>query len=242
MSLVAAGRAGFAACDPTQDPDRSDIANARAFVADRCDCDAATSHGAYVKCAVEQASAALQNGSCAGAVKRCAARSTCGRPGFVTCCVTTAKGTRCGIKRDAAHCRAPRNGTACADHHHDHDTDPNRVHRARRAAPLRRDLPRGRAVRSGLRFHALHELVRLLSQRRHAVRVIRLSAVRRRVLRERGLSGVPPGAGQPRRHPDLRLRGPGTELHDLAYEYLYTGPLPAGRRVQLDPPERNGIV
>ena len=114
VSLVAAGRAGFAACDPTQDPDRSDIANARAFVADRCDCDATTSHGAYVKCAVEQASAALQNGSCAGAVKRCAARSTCGRPGFVTCCVTTAKGTRSGIKRDAAHCRAPRNGSACA--------------------------------------------------------------------------------------------------------------------------------
>jgi hypothetical protein len=46
--------------------------------------------------------------------KRCAARSTCGKPGFVTCCRTSAGGvTRCSTKRDAERCVAPAGGSAC---------------------------------------------------------------------------------------------------------------------------------
>src|SRR3989475_9949714 len=103
---------GQAACDPSTDPDKSDIANARAAVAANCDCAGAASHGAYVSCAAQQANATLVNKSCAGAVKKCAAKSTCGRPGAVTCCVTKTGGTRCRIKRDAAHCTASNGSTA----------------------------------------------------------------------------------------------------------------------------------
>lgn len=113
---VAAGSArGHAKCSPTSDPDLTDVANARAAVAANCDCSGATSHGAYVRCAAQQAKLALVNKSCAGTVKRCAARSTCGKPeGAVTCCVTKTSGTNCTIKRDAAHCRAGAGATACA--------------------------------------------------------------------------------------------------------------------------------
>ena len=114
LFLLTAARVGLAKCDPSVEPDRSDVANARAAVAAACDCAGAASHGAYVSCAVQQANAALVNKSCAGAVKRCAAKSTCGRPGFVTCCRTMASGkTSCATKRSAASCVAPHGGSAC---------------------------------------------------------------------------------------------------------------------------------
>src|SRR5205809_956380 len=83
---------GHATCDPSTDPDRSDIVNARAAVAANCDCAGALSHGAYVSCAAQQANTILSNKSCAGAVRKCASHSTCGRHlGAVTCCLTTTK-------------------------------------------------------------------------------------------------------------------------------------------------------
>ena len=114
FSLLAIARVGVATCDPSTDPDKSDIANARSAVAANCDCAGATSHGAYVRCAEQQADAVLTNKSCARFVKKCASRSTCGRPGFVTCCRTTSTGvTKCSIKRDPAKCVAPKGGSAC---------------------------------------------------------------------------------------------------------------------------------
>src|SRR5262249_16159155 len=93
-----------AKCDPSTDPDKSDIANARVQIATTCDC-AASSHGFYVSCAVQKANTVLTNKSCAGAGKKCPSHSICGRRlGAVTCCRTTTKGTRCRIKKDAAHC------------------------------------------------------------------------------------------------------------------------------------------
>ncbi len=117
--LVSAS-SGHATCDPTTDPDKSDIANARAAVAANCDCAGATSHGAYVSCAAQQANAVLVNKSCAGAVKKCASHSTCGKPaGAVTCYLATTKGTKCKIKKDAAHCTAKQGTvgscTSCCD-------------------------------------------------------------------------------------------------------------------------------
>jgi hypothetical protein len=103
----------LAACDSSTEPDQSDVASARAAVAANCDCAGAASHGVYLRCAAQQANATLVNKSCAGAVKKCAAKSTCGRPGAVTCCVTKTGRTKCRIRRDAAHCTASNGSTAC---------------------------------------------------------------------------------------------------------------------------------
>ena len=97
--------------------DAGDIATARAALAANCTCDptGAVNHGQYVKCASEQAKMTLVNQSCHGAVVKCAARSTCGKPGFVTCCRTTSKGTtKCSTKSGADKCKPPKGGTACA--------------------------------------------------------------------------------------------------------------------------------
>jgi hypothetical protein len=53
--------------------------------------------------------------NCKGAVVRCAAKSTCGKPdGFVTCCRITAAGkTKCSLKSDASLCKPPKNGSSC---------------------------------------------------------------------------------------------------------------------------------
>jgi hypothetical protein len=98
--------------------DDAAVAATRAQVEAQCPCAAATNHGAYVKCAKGVINAAVANDTlptqCKGEVRRCAAKSTCGRPGAVTCCRTNAKGvTKCSIKKDATKCRAPKGGSAC---------------------------------------------------------------------------------------------------------------------------------
>jgi hypothetical protein len=101
-----------------------------------CSCTGASNHGRYVSC-VAHAVKRLSEGpnpevpiNCKGKIKRCAARSICGKEGFVTCqipvlgtcdanniCVEdplvacTAEGvcvlgTRCKTKRSAEHCLA----------------------------------------------------------------------------------------------------------------------------------------
>jgi len=100
----------LAACDPSG-ADAGDVANARAAVDSNCDCAGATNHGEYVSCAVDQINATLVNKSCRGVVKRCAARSTCGKPGFVTCCVTKGEKHKCKIKSNETACTDY--GTAC---------------------------------------------------------------------------------------------------------------------------------
>jgi hypothetical protein len=95
-----------AACDPTADPDASDLAAARAAVEANCPCFAPGSRADYVRCAKEQAAITLANRDCLSAVKRCSSRSTCGRPGAVNCCVAKDSDTKCRIVRDAARCEA----------------------------------------------------------------------------------------------------------------------------------------
>jgi hypothetical protein len=115
LALLLGSSASHAKCDPTTEPDKTDIANARDAVALNCDCAGAVNHGQFVKCAGVQADATLVNKSCKGQVKRCAAKSTCGKPGFVTCCKRNAKGkVTCAPKPDASKCKAPNNGEACA--------------------------------------------------------------------------------------------------------------------------------
>jgi hypothetical protein len=98
--------------------DASAAAATRARIAEQCSCAGASSHHAYVKCAVAAMNTAVKAGmlpkSCRGPVKKCAASSTCGHPGSVTCCRTTAGGVRkCHVKKSARGCKAPKGGVAC---------------------------------------------------------------------------------------------------------------------------------
>ena len=100
--------------------DAEAVAAARAQIAQDCDCAGAASHGEYVSCAVgvvndrAKAEPQLLPTYCKGFVKRCAARSTCGKPGFVACCRTSSSGkTKCSTKRDSEHCTEPAGGSAC---------------------------------------------------------------------------------------------------------------------------------
>jgi len=114
LSLIVLGAQRSAAqCDPAG-ADAADVAAARAAVEANCDCAGARNHGAFVSCAAHTAKATLANRSCQGVVVSCAANSTCGKPGFVTCCRTTATGTTsCSIKSSASHCVPPAGGSAC---------------------------------------------------------------------------------------------------------------------------------
>ena len=119
LALVTNAVPGRAACNPTTDPDKTDIANARAAVAANCDCTGASTRSAYVRCAVQQANAVLANKRCAASVKRCASHSVCGKPNAVTCCLTTAVGTTCKVEKDATRCAAKHGSagscTSCCD-------------------------------------------------------------------------------------------------------------------------------
>lgn len=117
MQLAATRVAIAARCDASG-ADAAAIADARTAVAELCDCAAAATHGAYLACS-RGVLATLVGGAqlpkaCRGAVQACAARSTCGRAGAVTCCRTSRTGVTSGsIKTSAAACRAPQGGAAC---------------------------------------------------------------------------------------------------------------------------------
>jgi hypothetical protein len=83
LYVLTGAHSSYAKCDPTTDPDKTDIASARAAVAARCNCTGELRHGAYVSCAAQQANAVLTNKSCTGFVKKCASHSTCGKPNAV---------------------------------------------------------------------------------------------------------------------------------------------------------------
>lgn len=76
---------------------QNDCEAARCAVQDainqRCSCDDATNHGRYVSCVAHVVKQLSKDGTiptnCKGKIKRCAARSTCGKPDAVTCTFTT---------------------------------------------------------------------------------------------------------------------------------------------------------
>src|SRR5262249_13833169 len=109
--------AAFASCGDNPG-DAVAVATVRTAIDEACDCVGTSSHGAYLRCVLTQARAGVQARQlprgCKGSVIRCAARSTCGKPGFVTCCRTSPTGdTACKVKRNPAHCVAPTGGSAC---------------------------------------------------------------------------------------------------------------------------------
>ncbi len=110
--IVASAAPVLAACG--DDPgDAAAMAAARADVEATCSCATATSHNEYVRCALgvirAHAANSMLRPECVKPLRRCAAQSTCGRPGAVTCCrVATSGRVRCGIKRDASRCTGGR--------------------------------------------------------------------------------------------------------------------------------------
>jgi len=112
---IAAARPALPTCGD-RPGDAQAVVDARA-AATRCDC-AAASHAAYVDCVARVANGEARAGrlrpQCRAAVVRCAGRSTCGRPGAVTCCRTGANGARrCSVRGSAGECTAPPGGSAC---------------------------------------------------------------------------------------------------------------------------------
>ena len=76
-----------------------------------CPCDTAVNHGQFVSCASRVVFNAIKGGTlsreCRHAVRRGVAKSSCGRPGFVTCCRSgVPAGAACTVKHDAAGCAA----------------------------------------------------------------------------------------------------------------------------------------
>ena len=104
-------------CDVTG-TDAAAVAAARIDVASQCACDAFSRHSDYMRCSSTVLAARVHSGTlsslCKRFVQRCAVRSICGRPSYVSCCLTSLKGsTTCRIRRNASRCLAPRGGSAC---------------------------------------------------------------------------------------------------------------------------------
>jgi hypothetical protein len=115
--LLTTARLAAASC-ATDDPDGSRTMAARASAEEACTnagagCSNAANHGAYVSCIAHAINGLVQGNtlpkSCKGTVKKCAARSTCGKPGAVTCCLANQGGhghSKCSVMRDAGSCTA----------------------------------------------------------------------------------------------------------------------------------------
>jgi hypothetical protein len=92
------------------------LVDLRADILAACECGNASSRSAFVRCArakLVAISPELILPPCRNTALKCLARSACGRHGVVTCCRTNANGRqRCVLKPDAAHCTAPRGGSA----------------------------------------------------------------------------------------------------------------------------------
>src|SRR5262245_17843820 len=115
--VLATAQSGMAKCGDMPGDDQA-VADARAQVKSDCNCEGATSHGDFVSCAAGVANTRADNGqlppNCKGKVKKCAAKSICGKPGFVTCCRTKADGTtKCSTKSSDTKCTPPKGGSAC---------------------------------------------------------------------------------------------------------------------------------
>src|SRR5262249_35730062 len=122
--VFVAVRAGAVCTDPG-----TAIAAARAQIDTDCDCAGALTHGTYVHCAAgvlkQRVAAHTLSPSCMADVRRCASRSTCGRPGRVACCIshggaparcTIRKPSSCteGCAASATSCCDACSGTGCA--------------------------------------------------------------------------------------------------------------------------------
>jgi len=125
LFVLGAARVGYAGCDP-QGADKAAVDAARAAVQSSCTCDhtdpPTTNHGQYVSCVAGVAQTQTTDptnplpNNCKGYVKKCAARSTCGKGSTaVTCCVPKSDGSvKCKTKSSPDHCAPPAVVGTCA--------------------------------------------------------------------------------------------------------------------------------
>jgi len=101
--ILVVATASFAAAKPGNKPDCSASLPAvqAAVEAAPCDCATAVNHGQFVRCAGGVVKGMAKDGSlpknCKGAMVRVFAKSTCGKPDHVTCCLSTG----CSVKMSA---------------------------------------------------------------------------------------------------------------------------------------------
>ena len=130
LFVLGSGHLVYAGCG-SMPGDEQAVINARATAAGACNCATAVNHGAYVKCVAGVANQ-LSSGTnpslpknCKGAVKKCAAHSTCGKPDEVTCCFTGKSGPKCKNAKSTADCSGkggtptldPMNTSCCSNTH-----------------------------------------------------------------------------------------------------------------------------
>ena len=130
LFVLGSGHLVYAGCG-SMPGDEAAVIAARATAAGMCNCATAVNHGAYVKCVAGVANQ-LSSGTnpslpknCKGAVKKCAAHSTCGKPGEVTCCFTSKSGPKCKNAKSATDCSGkggtptldPMNTSCCSNTH-----------------------------------------------------------------------------------------------------------------------------
>ena len=81
------------------------LSSVQSVVAGNCDCATAVNHGQYVRCAGKVVKGLVADGtlgkSCKGAMVRTFAKSSCGKPDAVTCCVVRNGETACAVKKTA---------------------------------------------------------------------------------------------------------------------------------------------
>ena len=131
LFVLGSGHVVYAGCT-----DEAAVIAARATADATCTamgegCSNASNHGAYVSCVAGVANQ-LSSGTnptlpknCKGAVKKCAAHSTCGKPGQVTCCFTHKNGPKCKNAKSTADCSGkggtptldPMNTSCCSNTH-----------------------------------------------------------------------------------------------------------------------------
>src|SRR5262245_22304362 len=114
LVLASTGVASATKCN-----DDAAVAAARATADAECGCVTATNHGKYVSCVAHVANDLADSGDlpkeCKGEVVSCAAQSTCGKAGAVTCCRIDRRGKgKCSIKSSASKCKPPKGGQARA--------------------------------------------------------------------------------------------------------------------------------
>jgi hypothetical protein len=117
LLLLPAGASAAAPCDDDGVHGAAVVA-ARDAVLAACPCAEVASRTAYSTCARAVTASRVASGelprACQGRVRSFASRSTCGRPGFVACCVRSAASVwRPRLGKATRGCVAPRGGGAC---------------------------------------------------------------------------------------------------------------------------------
>ena len=92
LLMALAGRADAQAVTPTPVDCEAIRCQVQAAINTNCSCDDSSNHGRYVSCVNRVIRESGAPAKCRGKITRCAAISTCGKPGFETC-VRTRAGT-----------------------------------------------------------------------------------------------------------------------------------------------------